>query len=616
MGRDSRRIFMLKRHSLTSALSRITIRQRGKSSLAILPALLCFAIGAADVASAQQASPANPRRLEALGASGSFLAGVVANSARDTTAAADSFRQALRADPRNPALLDQSFIADLVDGNLTDALKTAERSIQRDRSNALAHVALGVRSLKAREFRKARESFERAGGNARNADLTIALLRAWTLVGSGELDAALQMVDRVNDPDLKGYRDFFAGLMADVARRPQEAEKRFESAYKTEAGTFRVVEAYGRLLSRRGKIDEALAIFRDWRDKNPGQPFLDRQIAQLEKREPLDALATSVAEGAGEVFYGLGAVGSAARDPVTAIIYMQLARYLHEDDEIITLTLAEFFEQIRQNQRAADLYAAISPASALANRAAIGRAAALERLKKNDEAITVLRGLLAAHPEDIDAADTLGSILRQAKRFDESVEVYDAAIKVVGTPERKHWALFFGRAIGYERTKQWAKAEPDFLKALSLLPEKPRSPRERLERAHVLNYLAYSWVDMHMHIDKSFEMLREAVSLAPEDGAIVDSLGWAFFRLGKYQDAVRELERAVMLRSGDPTINDHLGDAYWKVGRQREAYFKWSQALGLDPEAEERVKIQKKLELGLDEAAKAALDQPAKPNGG
>ena len=585
------------------------------SRLGMISLGFCSLLAAAVVLPARADSAPVSRRLEGLGASGAFLAGVVANTRRDTTAAAEHFRDALQADPNNASLLDQSFISDLVDGNLADAFPTAERSIRRDRTNALAHVALGVRALKAREYRRARQSFERAGGASRNSDLTIALLRAWTYVGTGEVNTALESLDRFKETDLKGYRDFFAALMADVAKRPQEAERRFASAYQSESGTFRVVDAYGRFLARRGKHDEALAVFRAWKEKNPGQPFLDQAIARVEKRMTIPALAANPAEGAAEVFYGLGAVGSASRDPLTAIIYMQLARYLSADDEIIQLTLAEFFEQLQQHQRAAETYGRIPATSPLANRAAIGRAAALERLKKHEEAITVLRGLLAAHPDDVEAADTLGSIFRVDKRFSESIEVYDAVLKTIPKLEQKHWSLLFGRAIGYERTKQWPKAEADFKTALDLLPTHPRTPRERLERAHVMNYLAYSWVDMAMNVEKAFEMLREAVSLAPQDGAIVDSLGWAYYRLGKYDDAVRELERAVQLRGGDPTINDHLGDAYWKVGRKREARFKWAQTLELKPEPEDEVKIRQKLESGLNEPPAAAISAP-KANGG
>lgn len=563
---------------------------------------------------APAATPENARGDLAL-SSGSFLAAIVANNARDTAAAAEFFREALKADPRNPALLDQAFLADLIDGNLPEAFRTAERSILRDKSNALAHVALGVRALKGREYVKARQSFERAGGTGRNPDLTIALLRALALVGAGDVTGALQATDRFKQGELQAFRDFFAGLIADLGKRPQEAEKRLEAAYKADPSILRVAEAYARLLSRRDRPEEAKAVLKQWQDKNPTQPFLRDALGALERGEKLEALTRTPAEGAAEVFYGLGAVGAAARDPLTAIIYLQLAHYLLPQDDLITMTLAEYFEQLRQNTRAAELYASIPTRSPFASRAAIGQAAALERSEKSEEAIAALRAVLAESPGDIDAADTLGAILRIKKRWQESVDVYQAAIKANPVLEHKHWALLFGRAIGYERLKQWPLAEADFKRALELLPVPPRTGREKAERAQVLNYLAYSWVDMHLNIEQAFEMLREAVMLTPEDGAVVDSLGWAHFRLGRFNEAVKELERAVLLRAGDATINDHLGDAYWRVGREREARFKWRQALDLSPEPEDRVKIEKKLEHGLDTPPAAAIP-PAKPDGG
>jgi len=117
----------------------------------------------------------------------------------------------------------------------------------------------------------------------------------------------------------------------------------------------------------------------------------------------------------------------------------------------------------------------------------------------------------------------------------------------------------------------------------------------------VLNYLGYSWVDQGLNLDKAIEMIRKAVSLRPNDGYIVDSLGWAYYRLGRYDDAVRELERAIELRPEDPVINDHLGDAYWKVGRRLESYFQWGHAKDLKPEPEDLEKIKTKLQEGLKE---------------
>jgi tetratricopeptide (TPR) repeat protein len=596
--------------------SRKSPRSSSGPMLRALPRGLGLALALALGLSAAKAAPASQDRVTpGLGASGAFLAGVVANTERDTAAAAAFFREALRADPRNSGLIDQAFLAELVDGNMDEAFRLAERAVQRDKSNALAHVALGVRSLRSRQYERAKASFERAGGTVREADLTISLLRSWAMTGLGEINGALQSVDRFKDNELRGYRDFFAGLIAESAKRFGEAENRLESAYKADPNILRVVDAYARILSRRGKMAEAVKVIEAWQQRNPNHPYLDRQAALLAKGEQLPPLASSIAEGTAEVFYGLGAVGSAARDPMSAVIYLQLARYLAPKDEVISTTLAEFFEQMRQHARAAQLYETIPAGSVLANRAAIGRAGALERMERTDEAIAVLRELLLRNPGDLEAADTLGSILRMKKRWLESVEVYGAAIASLPNVEQRHWPLFFGRAIGYERSKQWEKAEPDFLTALDLLPARPRSPRERVERAQVLNYLAYSWVDMRMNIEKSFEMLREAVAFSPGDGAIVDSLGWAFYRLGRYEDAVRELERAVLLKAGDPTINDHLGDAYWKVGRTREARFKWEQALGLNPEPEDIEKIRRKLETGLEEGP-AANAAPPKPNGG
>ena len=121
-------------------------------------------------------------------------------------------------------------------------------------------------------------------------------------------------------------------------------------------------------------------------------------------------------------------------------------------------------------------------------------------------------------------------------------------------------------------------------KALELFPDQPL----------VLNYLGYSWVDKGVHLEEGMDMIRRAVEQRPDDGYIVDSLGWAYFRTGNYDEAVKNLERAVLLKPDDPTINDHLGDAYWRVGRTLEAHFQWSQAKDFNPDPDELATIAEK----------------------
>ena len=216
---------------------------------------------------------------------------------------------------------------------------------------------------------------------------------------------------------------------------------------------------------------------------------------------------------------------------------------------------------------------------------------------KVPEAKKHLQELIEADPADLRSYLALGSVLSDAKDYKEMAALYDRAVAAIGpVPTRNHWSIFFQRAIAYERLKEWEKAEPNFRKALELNPEQPQ----------VLNYLGYSWVDMNINLDEGLDMIRRAVSIKPDDGYIVDSLGWAYYRLDRFSDAVAELERAAELKAGDPTINDHLGDAYWRVGRKLEATFQWNRALGLKPEEAEIPKIKLKIENGLPELKKTA----------
>jgi Flp pilus assembly protein TadD len=222
------------------------------------------------------------------------------------------------------------------------------------------------------------------------------------------------------------------------------------------------------------------------------------------------------------------------------------------------------------------------------------------RQEKFAEAEGMLRKLMDGDKTDISAAQQLGQLLRSNKKFDEAAKVYSVAIDRLGTLEPEDWQLFYYRGISHERAKQWPPAEKDFQKALELSPDEP----------YVLNYLAYTWVERRENLDQALKMLEKAVGQRPEEGFIIDSLGWAHFMLGRYPEAVEELERAVALAPTDPVLNDHLGDAYWKVGRHQEARFQWSRALSFDPEPDQAPKLQQKLDQGLVDSAETAPEQP------
>ena len=255
--------------------------------------------------------------------------------------------------------------------------------------------------------------------------------------------------------------------------------------------------------------------------------------------------------------------------------------------------------------------------SALRTTSDIQIAQLLDNLGKKTESSDYLRHIVADHPQDEDALLALGNAQRGDKKYAEAVDTYSKALAASKKPEKAEWPLFYFRGIALERSGQWAKAVDDFRKALVLYPDQPL----------VLNYVGYSWVDRGENLDEAFKMLHKAVELRPSDGYIVDSLGWAYYKLGKYDEAVKELERAIDLKPSDPTINDHLGDAYWRVGRKLDAHFQWNHARDLGPEPDEAKKIGEKIAQGLPaEKAPEAADAtkapapadgtPAKKDGG
>jgi tetratricopeptide (TPR) repeat protein len=538
--------------------------------------------------------------------SGNYLAALVAGDDRDTFAAATYFREALRADPHNADLIERAFAADLSNGNMTDAFDLADRLLTRDPNNSLGRLTLASRAFVDAQYVIARQQL--AGGGAGKAhDLTTTLLTAWSYAGQNDLRHALDTLDHITDASVLVFRDYHAGLIADLLGNAQEASKRLKSAFDGEKNTLRLADAYARYLDRHGDVDGAKQIYANIAHVVPHHPMVESAIADLNAGKTLDPIIRNAKDGASEVLYGLGAAGSRQGDELAALIYLRLALLLRPDHALAAVTVADLYLQLKQNQAAIDAYESVPENSPLRESADIQAGLALDGLGRSAEAVKRMQEIVDAHPDDVEALTALGSLQRSAKQFDVAAETYTKAISMVGTPDRTNWMLFYFRGICYERSKQWPKAEADFKKALDLYPEQPL----------VLNYLGYSWVDQGVNIDEAFKMLQRAVDLQPSDGYIVDSLGWAYFKLGRYDEATRLLEKAIELKPADPVVNDHLGDAYWRLGRKLDAHFQWNHARDMGPDPEDLPRILKKIEAGLpDEPTPAAAQAEPKKDGG
>ena len=528
---------------------------------------------------------------------GSYLAARHAGTERDSATAAAYYLNVLKADPRNADLLGRTFLSVLTDGDIDEAGKLADRLTQVDRNDRIARLVIGVRALKQKQYALARQNFSQSVRGP-VTDLTATLLTAWSLAGAGDTRGAIDALDHLSGPDWYGiFKDLHGGLILDLGNNKKDAAKRYERAYKADSTALRTVQAYGRFLSRNGSKSDALKVYEDFNKAVPDHPLITAEIKQVTAGDKLPSLVESPQAGAAEALYGLGASIGRRGGEDLALIYLQLALYLEPTHAMALLSLADLYESLKKPDLAIKVYDRIPP-SPLRRNADIQVASDLDQLDRTDEAKKRLEHLITEHPKDTEAIVAFGNILRGRKAFAECADAYGKAIANVSKPEKSNWVMFYFRGICYERSKQWPNAEADLKKALELYPDQPL----------VLNYLGYSWVDQNVHMDEGMNMIRRAVEQRPDDGYIVDSLGWAYYRTGNYAEAVKNLERAVELKPEDPTINDHLGDAYWRVGRALEARFQWSHAKDLNPDKDDLPKIEEKLKVGLPDDTSSAAD--------
>ena len=558
----------------------------------------------AETTPAESAFP-SPRGIMKLTASGSYLAARHASVERDAGAAASFYLSALRTDPKNGELLDRAFISSVAEGDIDEAVRLADRVLQADKTNRIAKLVLGVKALKQKQYAAAQQNINQSVRGP-ITDLVATLLSGWATLGAGDVKGAVANVDKLTGPEWYPiFKDMHTGMMFEVANRQKEAGERLQRAYKQDDSALRLADEYARWLSRNKDGASAKAIYQAFEAKVPRHPLVTEGIREAEAGKKLPPLIDGPQAGAAEALYGIGASLVRHGGEDLALVYLQLALYLVPNHPLALLSLGDLYESVKKPELAIKAYERVPASSPLKRNSQIQLANNLDAVDRSDEAIRILKPLAASQPKDLDAIMALGNIERGRKKFADCGETYSQGIDALSKGEKNNWVWYYFRGICYERSKQWPKAEADLGKALEMQPDQPQ----------VLNYLGYSWIDQGANLDKGMDMIRRAVDQRPDDGYIVDSLGWAYYRIGNYGEAVKNLERAIDLKPEDPTINDHLGDAYWRVGRKLEARFQWSHARDLKPEPEDLPKIEAKIKDGIPDEkppAAASVDQDAK----
>lgn len=520
-------------------------------------------------------------------AASSFLVARQADRQNDFEIAAEYYLEALYFDPENAVLAQGAVDALLAFGDFEKAADVAGGLFEFGQASATAQIAqIGDAAIEEDYQRIVR--FLDQSEVATNA-LIDSLILGWAQIGVGNLEAGFASFDRVVSDDrfkaiglnhlglARAYVGDFEGALDTFA---EIAVGNFQSA--------RTIIAESQVLAQIDRRTEAARKLRAAFGANSDVSGLLRRIesgAEVEFN-----LINSPADGIAEIFFTFADALNGDEPSLLNLYYAQIAAAIREDDSSAKLLVADMFEQLGRTQLAREAYLDIEPSDPAFFTAAKGVAETLRTEGQLDEAANHLEGVVA----DIGAGPyvlvTLGDIYRQMNQYDQAIEAYSKRISSGIQNGYQDWYVHYVRGISYERIGDWEKAEADFRYSLDLQPAHPQ----------VMNYLGYSLIERREKLDEALDLIEEAVSLRPDSGYIVDSLGWVFYRLGRFEDAVVPMELAVELLATDPIVNDHLGDVYWKVGREYEARFQWQRALSFDPEPKEVIRIRRKLDVGLD----------------
>jgi len=571
----------------------------------MLPVLLAFCLGVVPaLAASPPPTPAgttqNPASAGPDHLFGEYLAGRHAQQVRDFTVAAARFEKAIAADPEAPELISRTFLMEVCVGHFERARALAAKELKLDPGDAIAELVLVVEALKAGDTAGALKHAAALPTDGVHRFIGPFAL-AWTRKAAGDLagaDGALQGLDKFNG--FQPLKVFQLGLLYDFAGKADKAQQYFDKAIAdSEQLNWRLTDAIANFDERHGRDAEAKALYRRFVQQNNASD-LALSVGAVRPAGRPQPVIRSAADGLAEALFDLASVLNQAETIDLSLLYDRFALAVRPQFPLAQLLLADILSAQNKPEQSLAVLSEIPPGSAYSWSARLRGAVNLDTLERGDEAIAQLKAMAAENTELIGAQVELGDILREKKRFAEAVGAYDEAIRraaAAGLPER--WTLFYDRGVALERSGQWNRAEADLLHALELKPDRPM----------VLNYLGYSWIDRGENLDRGLKMIEKAVELRPEDGYIVDSLGWAHYRMGDYAGAVQYLEKATELVPEDATINDHLGDAYWQTGRLIEARYQWRRALQFGPQEDEVKPIEAKLDRGLDLP-------PASPRGG
>jgi len=531
---------------------------------------------------------------------GQFLAGQAALRDGKSKEAATYFGTAAVLGDDPGVIGERSFSALLLAGEVSRAAAAAPSG--PDVTEAVQRMGVLTRVVEALATNRGKDAQALLKANPLGFphQQAAALLTPWVAAAAGDNDGAVVQPVLRTDKLVQYFGQQGQARLYERAKRYDEAETDYKALIGNAATASIFTLDYGAFLERRKRQDDAVALYDAALRTAPNDTGLLRARARAAAKGAPPPMPT-LRQGAAEGLVACAATFAGERQSQFALAYLRLALRLDPGRDEAWVLVGDLLNQGEDPQGAIEAYGHVPPGSPHYASAQSKIAWAWNDLGDKAKALEVARSAAAA-PGDRDAQLALADLLRAGGQWNESVAVLDKVIeRESGAPD---WRVLYLRAVSLEQAKRWPEAERDLRAALKINPDEPE----------LLNFLGYSWIDRNEHLADALAMVQKAVAARPQSGAMLDSLGWAYYRLGDYKAAVEKLEGAVVLEPGDPDVNGHLGDAYWRVGRKTEAQFQWRRVLSLEPDDKQKAESEAKLKNGLATTGAAAATSTSASN--
>lgn len=513
-----------------------------------------------------------------------FLQGYLAELANDVPKAVSEYQSALQFDPKSAFLRVRLAALKFLSGNMQKALSTLDHIQPAEVRDAAVFVEMARIYAGGGQFDRALELYEEA--------IRLNPERGETYFDKGVLLLNLKrpglaeavFVEGIAHAPESHFGYFYQGKALEAQGKGAEAKNAYRQAIDRAERFEPAYQALLKLYESDGDLQEAIQLYQQFiasvtpRDKTFRKDFVRLLVKQKDYEQALDILEQMIVDDPQDMKVPVqrALVYVEMKEPHRAIAELEPIVRTHPSELRVRDYLGWLYEQIDDDDGALDAYRTNIEMDSTFYDSRIHLGILLYRLTRYDEAALHLTHGIGLKPGNPDMHLLLGLSYLQAEKFERATSAFEKGLEYHPDDE----TLRFNLGAAYDKLDRFPDVVREMEAVLALNPD----------HTDALNYLGYSYADRGINIEKAVELTRRAVALKPDNGAYVDSLGWALFKVGRVAEALREIQRAAELVNDDPVIYEHLGEIYLIQEHQDAAKAAWIRALELDPRNEKLLK--------------------------